>query len=109
MSTETPTAIPFAKVATAPDTGPMVRRKKISPVINGVRCDPTTAERVLTNPGGGPVERERQLHRFDEVIYQSPEGSWFVVRPLDPEEARQWIEDVDEVDARQRFPDGPAD
>lgn len=74
-------------------------------VINGVRCDPTTAEQVLTRNGGGPVMYAHELHRFDEVLYRNDAGYWFIVRPLDPEEAQEWIEGVDQVCAQQLFPD----
>jgi hypothetical protein len=95
MSTHT--AAPAATV-----TGP-----RGNTVINGIRRDTTTAERVLDETAG--VFGLLGGTRFDEVIYRNDQGFWFVVRPLDPDEARERIERVDEAEARRRFPDGPAD
>ena len=46
------------------------------------------------------------FRRFDEHLYRTPVGFFFVVRPLDPEEAEAWIiEHDDEPLARQLFLD----
>ena len=76
-------------------------------VINGIRCDPMTAERVLDAAGrAGNMSRwNREPHRFDEALFRNPEGYWFVVRPLDPEEAREWVGSVEgEAVAEEYFP-----
>jgi hypothetical protein len=41
------------------------------------------------------------------VLFRNREGFWFLVRPLAPDEAREWLWDGrhDEVLARQLFPD----
>jgi hypothetical protein len=68
-------------------------------VINGIRLDSATAKRVAGHPGGGsdfsPVPDN--FRRFDEHLYQTPAGAWFVVRPLDPSEARAWLEAHDDT------------
>jgi hypothetical protein len=75
-------------------------------VINGIRCDPALAEHICGHPGGDanfyPMDNFR---RFDEHLYRTPQG-YFFVRPLDPEEAESWIiAHGDEPLARQLFPD----
>jgi hypothetical protein len=75
-------------------------------VINGIRCDPATAEHISGHPGGDanfyPSENFR---RFDEHLYRTPQGYFFIMRPLDPEEAEAWIiAHGDEPLARQLFP-----
>jgi hypothetical protein len=75
--------------------------------INGIRIDPATAEHISGHPGGDanfyPMDNFR---RFDEHLYRTPQGFFFVVRPLDPEEAEAWIiAHDDEPLARRLFPD----
>jgi hypothetical protein len=57
-------------------------------VINGIRCDPSAAEHICGHPGGDanfyPMDNFR---RFDEHLYRTPQGYFFIMRPLDPEEA----------------------
>jgi hypothetical protein len=75
--------------------------------INGIPIDLTTAEHVSTHPGGDALfEPSENFRRFDEVLYRSPQGYFFVVRPLNPEEAETWIiAHGDEPVPRQLFPD----
>ena len=74
--------------------------------INGIRIDLATAEHVITHPGGDcNFEPMDNCRRFDEELYRTPEGYWFIVRPLDPEEAEGWIiAHGDEPLARQLSP-----
>ena len=76
-------------------------------VINDIRFDPATAEHVITHPGGDcKFEPMDNCRRFDEELYRTPEGYWFVVRPLAPDEAEGWIiAHGDEPLARQLFPE----
>ncbi len=75
--------------------------------INGIRCDPATAELTYTSIAGEdcyvPDERFR---RFDEALYRNADGYWFLVRPLAPDEAQKWLEDErhDDILARELFP-----
>jgi hypothetical protein len=75
--------------------------------INGIRIDPATAEHICGHPGGdGLFEVLDNFRRFDEHLYRTPQGYFFIVRPLDPEEAEAWIiAHGDEPLARQLFPD----
>jgi hypothetical protein len=84
-----------------------LHRRAKAPKINGIRIDLTAAKLISVHPGGdanfAPMENFR---RFDEHLYRTPEGSFFIVRPLDPEETKAWIiEHDDEPLARQLFPD----
>jgi hypothetical protein len=79
--------------------------------INGFPIDLTTAKQVCVHPGGDanfyPMDNFR---RFDEELYRTPQGCFFVVRPLDPEEAEAWIiAHGDEPLAKQIFPAEDAD
>jgi hypothetical protein len=52
-------------------------------------------------PGSHAVKR-----KSDEHLYRTPEGYWFILRPLAPDEAREWmVAHDDEVLLRQTFPD----
>jgi hypothetical protein len=60
--------------------------------INGIRIDPATAEHICTHPGGdGLFDPMDNFRRFDEQLFQTPDDYFFIVRPLDPEEAEGWI------------------
>ena len=74
--------------------------------INGIRIDPATTEHICTHPGGDAnFEPMDNFRRFDEELYRTPQGYFFIVRPLDPEEAETWIiAHGDEALARQLFP-----
>lgn len=88
--------------------GRTVRRERAKAVINDVRCDPATAELVYISPAGhNCYTPEDGFRRFDEVLYRNDGGHYFLVRPLAPDEARDWLEDGrhDRVLARQHFPD----
>ena len=76
-------------------------------IINGIRCDPTAATRVYTSPAGDNCFAIDGFRRFDEELYRTPDGYWFLMRPLAPDEAQQWLEDErhDGVLARELFPD----
>ena len=76
-------------------------------IINGIRIDPATAEHISGHPGGDAnFEPMDNFRRFDEQLYRTPQGYFFIVRPLDPEEAEAWIiAHGDEPLARQLFPD----
>jgi hypothetical protein len=47
------------------------------------------------------------FRRFDEELYRNADGYWFLVRPLAPDEAREWLWDGrhDQILARRLFPD----
>ena len=77
--------------------------------INGIAIDLATAEHVSTHPGGDLRFDPEQLRRFDEELYKTPEGYFFIVRPLAPDEARSWLEAHDEALLQQMFPDDAAD
>src|SRR5215217_6608959 len=79
------------------------RRRAIT--INGVRIDPGTAKHISTHPGGdGNFELNDNFRRFDEELYRTPQGYFFIVRPLDPEEAEaRIIAHGDELLAREIF------
>jgi hypothetical protein len=76
-------------------------------VINGIRCDPTAATHVYTSPAGDDCFTGDGSRRFDEELYRNPDGYWFLVRPLAPDEAREWLWDErhDSVLAQELFPD----
>jgi hypothetical protein len=80
-------------------------------VINGIRCDPTMATHVYTSVAGDNCFTGDGFRRFDEELYRNPDGYWFLVRPLAPDEAQGWLEDErhDSVLARQLFPGDEAD
>ena len=47
----------------------------------------------------------RSFRRFDEELYRTRQGYFFIVQPLDPGEAEGWIiAHGDEPLARQLFP-----
>jgi hypothetical protein len=87
------------------------RGAKRAITINGIRIDLTTAEHICTHPGGDAnFEPSENFRRFNEELYRTPEGYWFIVRPLDPEEAEAWIiAQGDAQLARQIFPDDEDD
>jgi hypothetical protein len=74
--------------------------------INGIDCNPATAEHIYTSVAGNDCYTA-DFHRFDEVLYRNAAGYWFLVRPLAPDEAREWLWDGrhDQVLARRLFPD----
>lgn len=72
-------------------------------ILNGFVCDPATAEHVITDSGGD--DRMGMFHALEGTLYQAPEGHWFVVRALTPDEAREWLEcQGDKVLLRHRLP-----
>ena len=74
--------------------------------INDIRFDPATAKWVCTHPGGDHTFDPEDFRRFDEDLYQTPEGYWFIVRPLAPDEAKDWLKaHGDDVLLGQVFPD----
>jgi hypothetical protein len=84
-------------------------RAKRAIVINDIRFDPATAEHITTHPGGDCNFAPEECRRFDERLYKTPEGYWFVVRPLAPDEARAWmVAHDDEVLLWRTFPDEDA-
>ena len=74
--------------------------------INGIRIDPATAEHISGHQGGDcNFEPMDNCRRFDEHLYRTPQGYFFIVRPLYPEEAEAWIiAHGDEALAQQVFP-----
>jgi hypothetical protein len=84
-----------------------LHRRRSVVTINGIRCDPTTAEHIYTSVAGHDCYVGEGFRRFDEVLYRNRDGFWFLMRPLAPDEAREWLWDGhhDEVLARQLFPD----
>jgi hypothetical protein len=82
------------------------RRSADNAVIDGIRCDPAPADRVYTSPAGTDCYTGDGTRRFDEVLYQNTDGYWFLVRPLAPDEARDWLGDWrhDSIHADQLFP-----
>ena len=73
--------------------------------INDIAIDLATAEHVCTHPGSDYHFDPEQLRRFDEVLFRTPEGYWFIVRPLGPDETRSWLEaHDDEALLHQTFP-----
>jgi hypothetical protein len=94
------------EVTSASNSGPEHHEGEtnMSATLNGFRCDPATAEHVITDPGGD--DRFGMYHALEGTLYRAPEGHWFVVRALTPDEAREWLEPQgDEVMLRRRFPD----
>lgn len=79
-------------------------KPRMGAFLNGFHCDPCTAEEVATHPGGD----DRLSHEFrslDESLYLAPEGHWFAVRALTPDEAFDWLQTHgDAVALRKRFP-----
>ena len=79
-------------------------------VINGIRFDPATAEYVTGHPGGDCHFTPEGCRRFDEHLYKTLEGYWFSLRPLAPDEAKDWmVAHDDQVLLRRTFPDEDAD
>jgi hypothetical protein len=95
-------------------------------IINGYRYDTDKATEVATNSGGG--ESVRDFRYWEETLYRTPRGRWFVaggggpmstwakaiddkgsvsggsgVRPLTGAEARQWLEEAGETDAIEQY------
>jgi hypothetical protein len=87
------------------------RGAKRAITINGIHIDLTTAEHICTHPGGDAnFEPMDNFRRFDEHLYRTPQGYFFIMRPLDPEEAEAWIiAHGDEPLAKQIFPEEEAD
>ena len=76
-----------------------------SVTINDIPFDPATAECVSVHAGNLYRDLE-DFWRFDEVLFKVPEGYWFVLRPLAPDEARKWLRaNRDDILLRQVFPD----
>jgi hypothetical protein len=84
----------------------LARHRAKATVINGIRIDPTTAEHIYTSVAGDNSFTGDGFRRFDEVLYKNADGFWFLVRPLAPDEAREWLWDGrhDQVLARRLFP-----
>lgn len=80
------------------------RRSTIA--INGIRLDPATGKRVYTAIAGDHCFTA-ESHCFDEVPYRIRDGFWFLVRPLAPDEAREWLANDrhDPILARELFVD----
>jgi hypothetical protein len=77
-------------------------------VINGIRCDLNTAAYVCTHPGGDQEfsPEPESGRRFDEELWRTPEGYWFVIRSLAPDETAMWMASHGyEVHFRAMFPD----
>ena len=67
------------------------RNRRSAITINGIRLDPATAERVAGHPGSDLYFDPVQERRFDEHLYKMPEGLFFIMRPLAPDEAQEWL------------------
>ncbi len=76
-------------------------------VIDEITCDPAQAERIFSSPAIGDNFVSDAHGRFSEVLFRNADGYWFLVRPLAPDEAREWLEHPhhDHILARQLFPD----
>ena len=75
-------------------------------VINRMRFDPATVEFVSGHPGGDVHFAPEDFRRFNEHLFKTPEGYFFMERPLARDEAEAWlIAHGDEPLARQCFPD----
>ena len=83
------------------------RRRRERVVINGIDCSPATVRCIYTAVAGDDCFTGNGFRRFDEVLYQNPDGYWFLVRPLAPDEAQEWLSDGrhDEVLAQRLFPE----
>lgn len=87
---------------------PRVRARRAgNGIINDINCDPNQAEHIYISPAGDNCPTNDGFRRFDEVLYRNTSGYFFLVRPLAPDEAREWLEDDrhDSILARQIFPD----
>lgn len=75
-------------------------------VINDINCDPNQAEHIYISPAGHNCHTHDGFRRFDESLYRNNDGFYFLLRPLAPDEAREWLEDDrhDSILARQIFP-----
>lgn len=83
---------------------------KHSITINDIHFDPATAEYVSGHPGGDYHFDPGPERRFDEHLYKTPEGYWFILRPLAPDEVRAWMKAHDDnVLLKRTFPDEDAD
>ena len=60
-------------------------------VINDIRFDPATAEYVAGHPEGDCNFAPEDCRRFDEHLHKTPQGYWFILRPLAPDEVRAWM------------------
>lgn len=74
--------------------------------INDINCNPRDAEHLYISPAGSNCFTHDGFRRFDESLYRNADGYFFLVRPLAPDEAREWLEDDghDNILARQLFP-----
>jgi hypothetical protein len=78
--------------------------------INDIRFDPATAEYVTAHPGGDCHFDPGPERRFDEHLFKTPEGYWFILRPLAPDGVQAWMEvHGDTVLLRRTFPDKDVD
>jgi hypothetical protein len=85
-------------------TDPTTRPNAIT--INGTRFDPATAKHIAGHPVGDGYFEPDDCRRFEEHLYKTPEGYWFILRLLAPDEARAWmVAHDDEVSLRRTFPD----
>lgn len=75
--------------------------------INDIPCNPDQAEWIYASPAGELCFVPDGFRRFDEVLFRGPNGFYFLVRPLAPDEAREWLENGrhDHLLARELFPD----
>jgi len=85
----------------------LARRRVGAAVINTIDCNPATATRIYASVAGHDCFTGDGFRRFDEVLYRNDDGYWFLVRPLAPDEAQEWMEDGrhDSVLARRLFPE----
>jgi hypothetical protein len=76
-------------------------------IIDDIRCDPRVSECLYISPAGHDCHTHDGFRRFDEALFRNSDGFYFLVRPLAPDEAREWLEDDrhDSILARQLFPD----
>jgi hypothetical protein len=56
--------------------------------INDIHFDPATAGYVAGHPGGDGHLEPEDYRRFDEYLYKTPEGYWFILRGLAPDAVR---------------------
>lgn len=79
----------------------------MSATINEISCNPEQAEWIYASPAGSDCFTHDGFRRFDEVLFRGPDGFFFLVRPLAPDEAKQWLENWrhDHLLARRLFPD----
>jgi len=84
----------------------LAQRRAKATVINGIDCNPAAATRIYVSVAGDNCFTGDGFRRIDEVLYWNDDGFWFLVRPLAPDEAREWLWDGrhDQVLARRLFP-----